>query len=316
MLRYFWTFSWCVFIASNCYGQTDGFDKEIELLPKWKVGDKVSYEYVKNVVEKKPPRNPTNVTFQSQVNLEVLEKSKDGGFIVQWKMGNLSVDNAQLANDQYFHKFMNITNSLPIELELDSDGAYSGVRNWKDVQIKLHETVDLTIERLARTEKDKVRLAFIKKQSLATMRTREQVEILATKEPQMFFMLMGFPLSLGESIEYSDVLPNPTGSEPFPSKAVLTLKSVDKKQQLGTVRWKQTIDPEKGAKALKKTLESLAGKTASKDDFPKSVSIEDDADFVIDLKNGWLEKMTHTRTSTIGESSRRETIRFMKTTRK
>ncbi len=104
--------------------------------------------------------------------------------------------------------------------------------------------------------------------------------------------------------EYEDQLPNPFGGEPFPSRATFSLKEAERKAGRAIIEWTQKLDPEKSTPIIEKTLQDMAarlGRRLPDGELRESISMEDKAEFVVDLSSGWLDRMTHTRTVKSGE---------------
>lgn len=289
--------------------------EEIEIQPAWEKGEKVSYEFWKQAHKKKPGRNSVDATFRSKLDLEVMEKNKNG-YLVKWLMGKpkLESGNRELAKNPLFEKMLALSAEIPILLEIDSEGTLEGVKNWKEIQTKMEKATDDMFDLLEQNRAATSISQSIKDQTKTLFKTREQVEILSTKEAQLFFMMLGIPLSTSDTLEYEDSLPNPFGLEPLPSKAAISVVSIDRKKGVILLTWKQTIDPQKAFQIIMRSLAKMTGKEVPKITTPSDLIITDDARFVIDINSGWIRQMSHCRTIEAGDYKEVVTFRIKQLT--
>jgi hypothetical protein len=122
---------------------------------------------------------------------------------------------------------------------------------------------------------------------------------------------LGIEFEGGKPVEFDDKLANPFGGEPFPSKVRFRLKEVDRKRGVAKLRWTQTVASDDARRIMEKTLKDFAqrlGKPVADADLLKTLTIEDSADFAIEISSGWIQNFTHKRVTKTEGSSRADVV--------
>src|SRR5262249_3806810 len=142
----------------------------------------------------------------------------------------------------------NLLKGFQIVLEIDSSGSIEGVRNWKELKKRSAKLLDTMTEELQKGGVAKAMVARACAQVASMFATKEQIEQMSTRDAQLFFLILGRAYPPSKALEYEDKLQNPLGGEPFPSRAVFSLKAIDKKSGRAVVTWKQTVDPKEAGR--------------------------------------------------------------------
>jgi hypothetical protein len=126
------------------------------------------------------------------------------------------------------------------------------------------------------------------------------------KQAAIYNFFIASSLTPGKSVSYEDSMASPLSADVIPSVGSFELISVDNKAGTVTIRWKQGIDPVKGAAVAWKIAAQLGGAAASDKPavgLPKSLSLNDEATVVIERKSGLLLDLVHRRELRAGSDS-------------
>lgn len=288
-------------------------DDAVQLLPRWKKGDKVVYEMARSRKKTLGDKAPAAATSKADLEIEVLEAREDG-FAVTWKTGELTFDTpAAKGAEAIAQRIASPTSGLGVVFELDDHASIQRVRNWKEVQEASRKTVDVICAEMERAGVDSKVIAATRAQAAALCADEASVQSLCTREAQVFFMAIGAELQRDRPIEFDDQLPNPFGGAPFPCKGRFSLAGVDRKSGVATVDFAQTLSPADTRRIMEETLKALAQRTGREPpdaEALKSLTIEDSAQFAIELATGWPRTITHKRVTRAASASQEDAMTF------
>ena len=282
----------------------------VELLPHWKKGEKKSLELVKTKKRTKGSKLVFDSTTRTDCDIEIIEANNDG-YLLSWTYSETKFDNPEQAQNPIVKQMSNILKGLQVVFEFDSQGYINGVQNWKEMKKKSEEVINAINKSLKESGADKTTVDKVCDQIAAMFSTKEQIEMMSTREAGLYFLALGKSYTLASPFEFDDVLPNPFGGEPFPSKGKLFLESHDGKKDRSIVKWKQTIPSEDATRILKKTFQDLAnrlGKPIPKEGELPTFDIKDSAEFTVIASSGWIEKLKHTRTIKVNADWQKDTM--------
>ena len=298
-------------------GLADVQSHSIEVLPHWEKGETVHLEITRARV--KSADGTSTITGKTHTNftVEVLS-SNDDGYLVGWTAGKTTFDSPSQAEHSFLGQVVNLMNGLQIILEIDSHGAIQGVQNWKGLKASALKSLDAlaTAEDVQSEKSDKARMSSLRAQWESMLRTKEQVEELCTREAQVYFKVLGRGYAPNEPFEYEDLLPNPLGGDAFPTYARMDLKTFDKQAGQAVITWKQTADPTHVARILESMIKEMRarfGKKPRDGEFPNSISMQDDAEIVVDVTTGWVKTLKHARSVNFGTHAQVDTTSIIRT---
>ncbi len=277
----------------------DGKPGEVSIMPRWKVGERQRYERVKTR-RKTQGKMSAKASGRGPIDVSVVEAGEKG-YLVRWRIGETTDDNPRAAADPLTQAMNRLTVGLEVDLEIDNEATITGVRNWAEMKSSGQKIAETLIQAQQAAGTDAKTLGAVRSTVEGLFATKERVEQLFAKEPQLFFVPIGrtYP-GVGKAVEYDDQLPNPLGGPPFPCTGKFTLTSYDADKGRAEVSWTQTVDPKEAARIMLETLKAIAqrsGRIPPGADELKALTVEDRAEFVIDTRTGWVETLTHTRTT-------------------
>jgi len=282
----------------------------VDLPLRWQVGERLQYEIVKSGRKTRDGEATLKATTRTDLEIEVLRADADG-YLIAWTQGETRFDDPQPAADPMLQRMTNLVRGLRVLLQIDSEANVVGVRNWKELKETIGKILSTVTDELKISGMDATMLSKITAQLASMYATREQIEMMCTREPRMFFLVLGGSFSASEPTEYQDRLPNPFGGEPFPSRAAFVLKGVDRQSQRATIAWTQTLDPEHARRIMEKSLKDLAARVGGpvpQGDVLESMTVEDTAEFVVDLSSGWLDRLSHKRLVRTGTATQEDVL--------
>lgn len=248
---------------------------------------------------------------ETPVDLEVLEKSEQA-YVIRWRYGETSFTDGQATPDPLAEPMARLSEGLQVELETDASGSVVGLRNKAEVVSTYQAAVEAMFAALAEGGASAADIEPIRAR-LSGVFTPEAIEILVLREPSLFFLPSGGVFQLATPNDYEDLLQNPLGGPPFPSKASMVLKAVDEDAGSAIIEWTQSIDPAKGKAVLLETLRQMAQSANAPEpteaDLP-AVQIEDHALFTYDMASGWPRQITLRRSVMIGDRGQVDNLSF------
>lgn len=270
---------------------------DLELKPKWKKGDIVRYEMTRTQTREIEGKVTRKVVVRTPVEVEVVDVDEDGWFL-RWTQGTTAFDDPKLDDDPLARANYAIQKSIDLDLDLESDGSFSGVRNWKDLRGTGNKIQDAVLAQMAKTGTPKTTLDALRKETDKLFTSKESIEAAFSRPSALLFLPFGQPYELGKTVSYETELPNVLGGDdPFPAKGECTLKSMDKETGTAVIVFKLTPDPKEQARVLRKWLDEVAKKAGKPT--PKELpelALEDVIDYEFDVNAGWVKALTHTRT--------------------
>jgi hypothetical protein len=296
-----------------------GAAESVEVLPRWEAGETARYEMIKTRRKTQGTQVVLNATTRTDLEIEVLGKDDDGS-VVAWTLGATRFDDPQQADNPLVKVMSSLLEGQRIVLELDAEAAITGVRNWNELKDSSANRMQAIVAELNTAGLDQATIAKLQRQVASMFATKQQVEQMCTREAQMFFMALGIAVAPSEPLEYADSLPNPLGGEPFPSRAQFNLKAVDRASDRATITWTQTVPPDDARRIMEATLRAMAarlGRPVPNAEQLESLTIEDRAEFVLEISTGWIDRLTQVRTTrTEGDVQEDETMITRKVTEK
>lgn len=287
-------------------------EKTVEVLPRWRKSERVFYEVATSRKRVQGGKVATGASARTDVEIAVLEAGENG-FVVEWTAGATRYDDPGKSADPIAKFAADLLAGARIVLELDREASVRDVRNWKELKAGSVAAWDAMTERMKAEGRDAAMVDKIRAQAATLFSTKPQVVSHCTRQPQLFFLALGVEFVDGAPVEYEDKLPNPFGGEAFPSKAKFELTAVDRNEGVARVLWTQTIPPAEAARIMGKTIDELArrlGKPPPDAEALKSFTIEDRAEYALDLSTGWPRSVSYRRTTRTGDESQEDGIRF------
>ena len=82
------------------------------------------------------------------------------------------------------------------------------------------------------------------------------------------------------------------------------------------ITWSQTADPAQVARILESMIKEMSarlGKKPLEGEFPQAISMQDNAEIVIDVATGWVKTLKHARSVNFGTRAQVDTTLMIRT---
>lgn len=269
--------------------------KAIDLPVNWQVGEQYKIEMTK---ERERYRNGIRHTGGQAivpVDIEVLRKLEDG-YIIRWTYGKTRFSGAKV--NQITSKIANITENMRLDMRTDGLGSITGLDNKEEIRTHYQAAAkELTAWmqqlNLPQNVVDQITATF------AGLAQSNTLSLSAVREPSLFYLAFGGSYQLGEAVEFDDLISNPWGQAPIPTKARLFLKELDQQQGTATIAWKQVFDRDKAGPILQKSMTAIGLPVPEGEKVFSGLAMDDDALWIFDSKTGWLLSGSWQRTTKI-----------------
>ena len=284
-------------------------DGPVKLVPVWKLGETARYEMTREQARKVGAAEPTRSVAWTQVEVEVVDADEDG-VVLRWMQGSAMYDDPKSGDDPLVRTLNTIFKGVDVDLELDADGTYVGVRNWKEVKATGHKIQDVMLKNLEKMKAPKATVESVRAVTDPLFASKESVEAAFGKQPALLVRPLGKAYEAGKAVTYDDTFPNPVpGGDPIPTKGERTFKVSDPDAGVARVTFKQTPDQTDVNRITEQALRDAAKKAgkAAPEQFPE-FKLEDVVEYEVEVKTGWVRSVTHTRTVTVGDTTQTEVV--------
>jgi hypothetical protein len=310
----------CALPIAHAFAAESAAAPTVKWVLPWKAGTTLEYAYEDLTTKDLDGRERTRSTSIATVRIpQALEK----GFVQawSWRDNRYVVEEGDKAEEAAMRKYNAALQDLVLEVQLNADGNYEGLRNLDRITPRLREAMLPAItagvdERLAAIGEDGKREEARKAAHaqvevyLDRMLAPAVLEVLLARNIQWFNAFAGIDIEPDQNYEAKVELPSPVGGPAIPVTIVFALSVSDEDPDDIYVDFRQTIDRGNAGTALSAIAESLFGmKLPSGKDAPE-VSIVDEGLFVVHRPTGVPEMFESTRTLKFGERSKVERHRM------
>lgn len=283
----------------------------VELPINWQAGETHKLELTKSRERYKDGKRELAVTGVVPVQVEVLEKSQ-AGYVIRWTYGKAEFESDGAPVDPLIARLSNLTDNIRLEFKTDPRGSVTELINKEETAALYQRAITQVFDWMRENGLPEAAIAQVG-QSMTALASPDAVGPLALEEPSLFHLAVGGSYTVGARREYEDLLPNPLGGEPFPSKAFFLLTEVLPEENIAVVEWEQAFDPEKSTEILLRTLTAMAKNMNALP--PKAselpvVSVDDLAESRVDLNTGWPLSVISVRHTTMASRRRVERKEF------
>ena len=236
----------------------------------------------------------------------------DGDYlVVSWTYRAVEVDGLDGMGPMapVLEKVFRMVEGQRVEYYLNAEGAVAGLRNVAELLAFNQRAIDELLGVLSDETGSEELAGLIRKMTEPLMRP-DLVEAESLEGPQLFHAFAGLTLEPGALYEYQDVLPSPAGVG-IPARAEFVIREHDAARGLAVMDWRQFPDPERAGDAVRQMVEMMLAPTgvALPEGFDfSSVTIEDEAEYEIDLTTGLPRRLRHQRrTDILGQGQNKVT---------
>ncbi len=281
--------------------------KSIDLAPKWKKGDTVRYEMLGTQVREQDGKEVSQVATRTLVIVEVISAGAEGT-VLRWTQGTTTFEDPDQDNDPVVKSVNTILKNTELDLELDDDGDFTGLRNWKAVRTAGTKVRDDVLAQMNKAGATKAAIDHVRQSTDQMLSTKETIEAAFTRNPLLLVKPLGKTYEFGTPIEYEGAILNPFGGEPFPAKGLCVIK-LDKDKGIANISFKETTDPKDVTRIVQKQVDDVAKKTGTPapNELP-DVKLSAAAEYTVDVGTGWVNAVKHTRVTMVDKATQTDTV--------
>ena len=232
-----------------------------------------------------------------------------------------------------------------VRAHVSPDAVITSVINWQEVKDLIDASVDVIVNNLrAQMERSKQSdlpetsntpssettdpetedvvqnfRRFLSQITQQMFGSEEAIRLLCLREFHVYLLPLGWLYTASSPIMYDDLLPNILGGDPFPTTAQLALRKYDPSSRTAIVEWHQSVDTAtlwnsvlQFAGNMQEALRALVGEPPDlsqiEGDAIPNLSLEDSAEYVIDIEAGWVQSMRWQRTARVEDTTRVDTF--------
>lgn len=260
----------------------------------WKDGMRLNY--LGRSVQEDVRGGKTRRTETRETNVLRITEAGSTGFLQVWRTSDTRVQvsgNAEgLENDRKLALALGKRfEKLSMEAELDAQGNFVRLRNWQALGAAMREVLlpALLEQNRARAKAagsplDEAALRGRLVPALERITSEQALSSTLGRQAAVYNFFTGASLTRGKPTTYTDVVPSPWSSDVIPTKGSFELGEVN--NNTVTIRWKQGIDPVKGAAVMRKIVQGLVGQDLPKGEPLPELKLSDTATVVMDRRSG------------------------------
>jgi hypothetical protein len=286
----------------------------VSAVPRWEKGDRLALRE-EHTSRRGVDGNKTKPSMKASatLDLEVLEAGPEG-FVVRWTSGRPNVDTRGVTSQPVLEHLIKLTAGIGLEIVIDAAGTPTGVRNAAEVRRKMKRIGASLRRELSEQDAPPELIDGLIDQLAQTYESEQAILDHVGKSVSVYFLPFGWRFEPGVPIEYEAEIPSPAGTGSLPSQGTLSLDSYNVDTGMARVTWTQSIDRARAGEAIRAIVDSLDGEGRMSADLSAAVDevdISDRANYVIDMRSGWVVDMTHERSVRMPGAERidRATIR-------
>ena len=235
----------------------------------------------------------------SEMGVDMVVKAGRGdGALIEWTFGPATVTTAgdpkagRLASE-----IGKLIDGQRIEYHTSQTGKVTELGNPAQLSSFYEKSVDRVLSGIDAQSADP-QLADDIRASIAQLLSQDHATARALDLPKLLHFFSGLELAAGKIYSRAGVMSLPPSAASLPSTVDYELKWFDRTAGVAWLSWRQSVEPERAADAVKAYIESLvaqSGQPALGDYKIGAVEVSDSADYEIDLVTGFPKQVIYTR---------------------
>lgn len=254
----------CIFILSfSAQAQINLNDSTVKAIAYWEKGEKQSYAVVSESYKIINEDTTNHQIIRYKVDINIIDSTANA-YIMDYHYHSY-----QVQGDEILEKIMKkMSTDLTVRVKTDELGTFQEVENWKEVQARVMESLDVVKNELKEIPNFELIIENFKK----IYNTKEAIETSAINEIQLFLAFFGIEYKFDQEINSSIKMPNGLGGDPFDTDVVIWLDEVDAEENNYLIRMNRVTNSTQLTKAtyeyVNTMAETLGGQKIKFEDFP------------------------------------------------
>lgn len=289
----------------GCAAQNVLDNNRATVVAYWKKGDARTYKLTRTKTGKR------NETSSVNLNMKVLSAT-DTGYVVECIYRDARLLSARPEDPQaamLVDQLIQASEGLRVVVNTSETGMLGEVTNVAEVK-RHSDRILQAVANFIVDENDRKVLI----EALSKLISVEALMEIAEEDLGYLLYPFGIEYALNEPAQVDIELPSPIGGTPLPAKLSITMTKLDAKSEAAVIEMNQRIDPAGLSSWVTRLVEQMgksmsASERGQMEQVMRSMEINDQARFEVDLKGAWLAKATHARVVTIeGQVKRDERV--------
>ena len=228
----------------------------------------------------------------------VVKPGRGGGVLIEWIFGPATVKTAgdpkagRLASE-----LGKLLEGQRIEYYTNQSGKVTELSNPSQLLSFYEKSLDRVLLGIDAQSADPQRVNDIRA-NVAPFLSQNYAAERALDLPKLLHFFSGLELAAGKTYSRASVMSLPPSAEALASTLDYELKWSDPAVGVAWLSWRQSVDPERAAEAVKAYIETLvaqSGQPASSEYEIGAIDVSDGADYEIDLATGFPKQVIYTR---------------------
>ncbi|MFB3102537.1 MAG: hypothetical protein ACE1ZV_04670, partial [Alphaproteobacteria bacterium] len=235
----------------------------------------------------------------SKMGVDMVVKSgPDDGTLIEWTFGPATVETAgdpkagRLASE-----LGKLIAGQKIEYHVNQSGKVTELGNPTQLTSFYEKSIDRVLSGIDAQTADPQLVDDIRA-NMAPLLSQDYAATRALELPKLLHFFSGLELATGKIYSRAGVMNLPPSADALPSRLDYELKWFDRAAGVAWLSWRQSVDPEQAASAMKAYIETLAAQSGQPS--PKkfdigTIDVSDSADYEIDLATGFPKQVIYIR---------------------
>ncbi|MFT5182263.1 MAG: hypothetical protein ACI8S3_002153 [Alphaproteobacteria bacterium] len=235
----------------------------------------------------------------SEMDVDMVVKPGPGeGTLIEWTFGPATV---KTAGDPQAGRLASELGKLiegqKVEYHTTQSGKVTTLGNPGQLSSFYEKSIDRVLKDIDAQSADP-HLADDIRANMAPLLSQDYAAARALDLPKLLHFFSGLELAAGKTYSRDSVMSLPPSAKALPSTLDYELKWFDRAAGVAWLSWRQSVDPERAAGAVRAYIETLAaqsGQPAPEKFDIGAIDISDSADYEIDLATGFPKQVIYTR---------------------
>lgn len=239
------------------------------------------------------------MTQTSKMGVDMVVKSgPDDGILIEWTFSPATVETAgdpkagRLASE-----LGKLIDGQKIEYHVNQSGKVTELGNPTQLTSFYEKSIDRVLSGIDAQTADPQLVDDIRA-NMAPLLSQDYAATRALELPKLLHFFSGLELATGKIYSRAGVMNLPPSADALPSRLDYELKWFDRAAGVAWLSWRQSVDPEQAASAMKAYIETLAaqsGQPSPKNFDIGTIDVSDSADYEIDLATGFPKQVIYIR---------------------
>lgn len=231
------------------------------------------------------------------VDMVVNPGPSDGSLIV-WTYGPATIETAgdpragRLASE-----IGKLIDGQIVEYRTSRSGEVTGIGNPDQLSSFYEKAIERVLASIT-AQADDPQVVDIIRANLAPLMSGDYAAARALDLPKLMHFFSGLELAAGQTYSRDSVMSLPPSADALPSTLEYELKWFDRAAGVAWLNWRQSVDPQRAAGAIRVYIETLAaqaGRSLPEGFDIGAINVSDSADYEIDLATGFPKQVIYTR---------------------